>query len=194
MMKRTAFLLLALSVAAIYGGRVNAAEDTIQNSKRVKIDYTLKVDGNIIESTLGKEPLEYVHGRDPILPGLMKQLLGLKKGDHRVITVASADGFGAIDPKAVVEMPKAKLPKGEIKVGTALTAPGAGKNGQDLRCTVKELRGDTVILDFNHPFAGKDLNFEVDIVEILPGTVPIDKPASPEASAPPVEPAKAPAK
>ena len=136
----------------------------ISYGKRVKLHYLLKVDGEIVESSEGKDPFEYVHGEDAIVPGLQKGLEGLKIGDHSEITVSMEDGFGPIDPEAYVQIPRARLPKGNITVGTILTA--SGPTSETLRARVKELHDDYVVLDFNHPLAGKELLFIVEIIEV----------------------------
>lgn len=136
----------------------------IQYGKRVKIHYILKVDDEILESSEGKDPFEYVHGEDAIVPGLQKGLEGLKVGDRSEITVSMEEGFGPVDPEAFVQIPRSRLPKGNITLGTILTA--TGPSSETLRARVIELHDDYVILDFNHPLAGKELLFIVEVVEV----------------------------
>jgi len=137
----------------------------IENGKKVKMQYTLKVDGQVVDSSVGKDLFEYEHGTGSIIPGLSKELEGLIPGDKREITVKPEEGYGVLDPAALTEVPKSRLPQGDLQIGTVLTAPGAG--GQKLTAVIKEIKTDTVILDFNHPLAGKSLFFEVEIIEVL---------------------------
>ena len=136
----------------------------IEGGKKIKLHYTLKVEDQVVESSVEREPFEYVHGQDSIIPGLQKGLEGLKAGDHKEITVGPDDGFGVIDPEAFVEVPRSRLPQGNLSVGTVLTTSGPG--GEVLRARITEIRDDSAILDFNHPLVGKELLFEVDILEI----------------------------
>ena len=139
----------------------------IENGKRVKIHYTLKVDGEVVESSAGREPFEYVHGKDAIIPGLQRGLEGLNVGDQSEITVGPDDGFGPVDPEALVQVPRDRLPKGRITIGTILTTSGSSGSGEVLRARVTELHDDHAILDFNHPLAGKELLFVVEVIEVL---------------------------
>ena len=129
----------------------------IENGKRVKIHYTLKVDGEVVESSAGREPFEYVHGKDAIIPGLQRGLEGLNAGDHSEITVGPDDGYGPVDPEALVQVPRDRLPKGRITIGTILTT--SGSSGEVLRARVTELHDDHAILDFNHPLYSFNLTY-----------------------------------
>jgi len=140
----------------------------IHEGKHVKFHYTLKVDGKVIESSLEGNPLEYTHGKDPIIPGLQKGLEGHKEGDKCQINVTPEEGYGLIHKDLLVEVSKTKMPEGDIKLGTQLTAKSG--TGQNLQGRVKDIRPDTILVDFNHPLAGKNLVFDV---EVLAVTAPI---------------------
>ena len=137
----------------------------IENGKKVKINFTLTVNGEMVDSTPEGEPFEYTQGQNQIIPGLESQLIGLKAGDERDIVIGPEDGFGVIDPKAFVEVAKSRLPEGDVEVGMQLEA--TGPDGRKLQVTVSEVKPDSVVLDFNHPLAGKELHFKVKVVEIL---------------------------
>jgi len=141
------------------------ADDMIEDGKTVKFHYTLTVKGEVADSSEGKEPFEYEHGNGSIIPGLSKELEGLAPGDKREVTVKPEEAYGLVDSEALIEVPKSRLPQGELQIGTVLTAPGEG--GQKLTAVIKEIRTETVILDFNHPLAGKSLFFQVEIIEVL---------------------------
>ncbi|MBI4597654.1 MAG: peptidylprolyl isomerase [Candidatus Omnitrophica bacterium] len=139
----------------------------IQNGMMVQIDYTLTVDGAVVDSSQGRSPLSYVQGQGEIIPGLEKQLAGLKVGDARDVTVAPEEGYGAVDPQAYVEVPKTQLPP-EMTPAVGLALQGTSKNGQPFRATISKVDKDTVILNLNHPLAGKTLHFAVKVVKISP--------------------------
>ena len=138
---------------------------TVEQGKKVKIHYTLRVDGEVVDSSDGLEPLEYVHGEDKILPeALQKGLEGLAIGEKRQITLQPEEGYGPVRSDAIMEVPLASLPAEGVAIGTVLTT--TMENNQVVRATVKELGAEAATLDFNHPLAGKILNFDVEIVAI----------------------------
>ena len=151
--------------------RANAAEPTvaaaIKDSMDVGIEYTLTVDGAVVDSTDGKTPFHYVQGQHQMIPGLERQLAGLHVGDTKDVTVAPADGYGEIDPSAFVEVPKTQLPK-EVTPTVGMVLRGVNPDGQSFRAKISQMKDTTVVLDLNHPLAGKTLNFHVKIVEVAP--------------------------
>jgi FKBP-type peptidyl-prolyl cis-trans isomerase SlyD len=139
----------------------------IQAGSLVAFDYTLTDEtGNVIDSSQGKEPMHYVHGKGQIIPGLEKELTGMSVGAEKKVTVKPEDGYGPVKPEAFQEIPKDKLPPEALKVGTVLTAHGP--NGQSVPVRVHEVKENTVVIDFNHPLAGKTLLFDVKVTEVKP--------------------------
>src|SRR5262249_40138888 len=114
-------------------------------------------------SNRGQAPLRYTHGQREIPPGLEQALLGLHAGDRKAVTVAPEDGFGPIDPEAIAEVPKASIPSDALVVGTALIAKGPEG---ERRVRVREIRDESVVLDLNHPLAGKTLYFDVQVLRV----------------------------
>ena len=145
-----------------------AAKDTgasVAPGKKVKMDYTLTVDGQVMDTSEGKKPLEFVQGESPMIPGLVKQLEGMKAGEQKSIVVSALEGYGPVDPKAIIETPTNSLPAGlKPQVGTVLEVQMA--EGQSFPATISEIKGDKVVLNFNHPLAGKELHFDVKIVSV----------------------------
>jgi FKBP-type peptidyl-prolyl cis-trans isomerase SlyD len=140
-------------------------KQTITEGKNVSLEYTLTLDDkSVIESNVGKQPLTYTHGTQQIVPGLEKALEGLAVGDTKEVTVAPADGYGEKDPNALQEVQKTLLPPDALVVGTRLQ--GQTPDGHMVYPRVAEIKDDTVVLDFNHPLAGKTLHFEVKIIDI----------------------------
>jgi FKBP-type peptidyl-prolyl cis-trans isomerase SlyD len=165
----TAALFFLTSLARTGGNQTNQAialkpGSAIQEGSLVSIEYTLTDEtGKVIDSNIGKEPLTYLHGSGQIVPGLEKELTGLKVGDQRKIVVKPEDGYRA-DPNAFQEIPKDKLPREAQKVGTMLATKGP--QGETIAMRVHEVKEKTVVVDFNNPLAGKTLNFDVKVMEI----------------------------
>ena len=133
--------------------------------KAIKIDYTLTVNNEEVESSIGKKPLQFVVGDKAIIPGLERGIEGLKVGDERVIEVEPKDAYGEVDPKAVKEFPRNSMPTSpQPKVGMVLQAKAP--NGESFPAVIKEINGNKVVLDFNHPLAGKKLIFKVKILDV----------------------------
>jgi FKBP-type peptidyl-prolyl cis-trans isomerase SlyD len=137
----------------------------IENGKIVKIHYTLTVDGQVVDSSSGKSPLEYEQGGGQIIPGLERELLGLKPGDHKQVAVLPENGYGPVNREAIIEIPRANLPVGELRVGMVLS--GQSEDGHPLHGIVKEFDDCCAQVDFNHPLAGKLLYFDVEIIEVI---------------------------
>ena len=137
----------------------------IDAGKKVKFNYTLKADGEKIDSSEKNGPFEYVQGEKKIIPGLEKQMEGLKVRDKRTINVSAKEAYGEVDPNAFKEVPKSKLaPNLNPKVGDVLgiTDP----DGNNFPVVVAEVKTDSIVLNFNHPLAGKDLVFDITVVDI----------------------------
>ncbi|MCQ2410137.1 MAG: FKBP-type peptidyl-prolyl cis-trans isomerase [Elusimicrobiaceae bacterium] len=116
----------------------------IKEGSKVKFDYTLTVEGQVADTSSGRGPLEYTHGAGHIIPGLEKELLGMKVGDKKTVKVSPEEGYGIVHEEAIRRVPKEAIGGADhLKVGD------------------KE-----VVLDFNHPLAGKELTFDVEIKEI----------------------------
>jgi len=160
--------LLALSLAMLVS---HAAAQTapvaavIKNGSVVSMEYVLANDaGQVMDSNKGQEPMVYTQGAGQIIPGLERELNGLKAGDEKKVQVKPADGYGPVDPAAFQEVPKEMLPPEALKVGTILTA--RTPQGQPMPVRIHEIRETTVIVDFNHPMAGKTLFFEIKIIAV----------------------------
>jgi FKBP-type peptidyl-prolyl cis-trans isomerase SlyD len=159
------------------------AQDTVGEGTRVSLEYTLTLeDQTVIDTNVGKDPLVYTHGSREIIPGLEKQLIGLKVGDTKNVEVAPAEGYGEVDPNRVQEVPKENVPEEAWGVGKKLQ--GRGPDGGMMFAEVTEVRENTVIVDLNHPLAGRTLFFAVKVLNIeaaeaqkvdMPGTAPATK-------------------
>jgi len=158
---------LALLVLLAAAPAMAQPKAVIEKGSSVKIEYTLKDDkGTVLDTNAGKDTLAFTQGAQQIIPGLDKALLGMKAGDSKKVTVKPEEAYGVVDPKAEAEVPKDALPKGADIVGTRLLA--RGQNGQPRPVTVKAVKDTTVVLDLNHPLAGKTLFFDVKVVSVEP--------------------------
>jgi FKBP-type peptidyl-prolyl cis-trans isomerase 2 len=165
----TAALFLLTSLSGSGGGQGTQAitlkaGSVVQEGSFVSIEYTLTDDsGNVLDSNVGKEPLTYIQGAGQVVKGLEQGLNGLKVGDQKKIAVKPEDGY-PLNPDAFQEIPKDKLPPEALKVGTMLATKSPDDHSIPMR--VHEIKEKSVIVDFNHPLAGKALNFDVKIKDI----------------------------
>lgn len=138
----------------------------ISAGSKVKIHYTLKVAGEIVDSSTGRDPLEYEQGQGMLVPGVEAGLEGAKPGDKRALKIAPADGYGETDPQLILTAPResfAQMP--DLKVGATVRA--SGPDGE-FRALVVDIAEKEVKLDLNHPLAGKTLDFDIEVVAVEP--------------------------
>jgi len=144
-------------------------ELTIQDGHVVTMEYTLRVDGETIDTSEGYKPIEFIQGAGSIIPGLERELYGLKVGDSKDVSVQAKDGYGEIDPAAFVSVPREQFPPTiQLEVGVALSVHD--NNGNPMHATIHEVSDEAVKLNFNHPLAGKDLMFSVTIADLREAT------------------------
>jgi FKBP-type peptidyl-prolyl cis-trans isomerase SlyD len=181
-----ATLLTVLGATGAFAAEKSKDNSVVKDGSVVSLQYTLSgEDGKTIESNKGKDPLKYTHGSHQIVPGLEKNLSGMKMGEEKRVKVSPEDGYGPVDPKGFQEFPKEKIPNEALKVGTVLTA--RGPQGQQVPVRVHEIKEKTVVLDLNHPMAGKTLVFDVKVLDIQPAAPQVPQAGQPSA---PQQPAK----
>ena len=147
--------------------QTTAAVEKVQEGSLVSIEYTLTDDqGEKIESNKGKDPFRYTHGKHQIIPGLENGLDGMRVGEKKSIRVAPKDGYGEIVPSAFKEVPREKIPADALHAGAVLAA--TSPQGRTVPVRVHEVKEKTVVLDMNHPLAGKTLIFDVTVLAIQP--------------------------
>ena len=134
----------------------------IQKGSEVIFHYTLVVDGQIIYNSAMEESLQYTHGEGKIVPGLARQLEGMKAGEEKTIEVLPEEAYGKVDPRAFQEIPKSKLPS-QPEPQVDMPIEGINSDGKTISARIAEVKEDTVTLDFNHPLAGKVLTYHVKI-------------------------------
>ena len=174
MLAATLAVILALSAGLALAeaeektpAKAKPGNSGIQDGSTVKLEYTLIDEkGTLLDTNKGKEPLAYTHGAGQIIPGLEKALSGLHAGDEKHVVIQPEEAYGPIRPEALVEVPKERIPEQLQTPGAHLMAQN--KDGQPLHAFVKEVKEKTVVLDTNHPLAGKALTFDIKIVGIEP--------------------------
>ncbi len=133
----------------------------------VRIHYTgTLADGSTFDSSEGRDPLEFTLGAGQVIPGFDKAVTGMTTGESQTVEIPADDAYGQPDPNGVQSFPRDKVPDDiPLDLGTRLQL--AGPQGQPIMVTVTEVSETEVILDANHPLAGKDLTFEIELVEIV---------------------------
>jgi len=138
--------------------------------KVISIEYSLK-DGNTnenLDSNVGGEPLEFISGTGQIIAGLENELMKMEIGVKKDVVVEPKDGYGEINQEAIQTLPKEQFADIELEEGMVLY--GTGEDGQTVQVAVKSFTDNEVTVDYNHPMAGKTLNFTVEILEIRDAT------------------------
>jgi FKBP-type peptidyl-prolyl cis-trans isomerase SlyD len=137
----------------------------VQNGQVVSMDYTLTVDGEILDSSEEQEPLDFLQGAGNIIPGLERELYGMAVGESKSVVVIPADGYGEYSDEAFVDVPRDQFPKSmKLKVGDEIQV--TDQDGEIAIARIDNIEGQIVRLDFNHPLAGKELHFDVTIVSL----------------------------
>jgi FKBP-type peptidyl-prolyl cis-trans isomerase SlyD len=166
--------LTAFAAAGQAQGPSPGTTPAIEKGSKVQLEFTLKDDaGQVLESNKGAAPLNYVQGEQQLIPGLERELAGMHAGEEKQIVVKPEDGYGPIEPAAQTEVPREILPP-DVKVGVRLMARSS--TGESRPVVVKEIKEKTVVLDLNHPFAGKTLHFDVKVLGVEAPKSPETKP------------------
>lgn len=157
-------LLIALSSGYALSERADAQSDlTIADGMKVSLEYTLTLpDKSVADSNVGQAPITFMQGAHEIVPGLERALDGMKAGQKRRIDVAAQDAYGPYNNKLRQSVDKEKLPK-DVKVGDILQA------ADNRLVKVLEVNEKKVLIDLNHPLAGKTLTFDVNILKVEQG-------------------------
>lgn len=146
----------------------------ITKDKVVSVHYTLTVDGQVADKTTPEKPLDFIFGKGMLLPKFESNLEGKTVGDKVEFTLTPEEGYGVSEPEAIVELPKKIFENdGVVRedilfVGNMI--PMMNDRGQIMHGKVVEIKPDIVVMDFNHPMAGKTLNFSVEVAEVREAT------------------------
>ncbi|MCL5041431.1 MAG: FKBP-type peptidyl-prolyl cis-trans isomerase [Gammaproteobacteria bacterium] len=141
------------------------SENRINQDSQVTLHFTLKLPGGeVVDSTLDKQPATFKAGDGSLLPGFEQALYGLKAGDKRSFEITPEQGFGPGNPQNIQVMPRDNFNEMELETGLLVIFQDAA--GGELPGVVKTIHDTTVEVDFNHPLAGKVVTFEVEIVAV----------------------------
>jgi len=133
-------------------------------AKVYSIEYTVKnKNGEVIDSNKGQAPLEFIEGQGQIIPGLENAIKDMEVGEEKNVTVKADEAYGERDETAVQSLPKEQFEGIELKKG--MTLYGQSPDGQTVAVTVKDFDDNTVTIDYNHPLAGEDLEFDVKVID-----------------------------
>ena len=137
----------------------------VHSGDTVRVHYTAKLaDGTEFDSSAGRQPLEFQVGAGQIIPGLDRKVEGMAVGEKNTVTVPAEEAYGARDENQVQAVPRSSVPA-DVEVGSKLEANTA--DGRQIALTVVNVDDDQVTVDANHPLAGRDLVFDVEVVEIV---------------------------
>ncbi len=141
------------------------SKDTVEDGVVVSMEYTLHVDGELLDSSDGQGPLQFLAGYGNIIPGLEEEMRGMKIGDSKDVVVEPKNGYGEFDDEAFMKVPRTDFPKEmPMEVDTELTVRDEEGNSRYAR--VESIEDDNVTLNFNHPLAGDELHFHVKVVAL----------------------------
>ena len=141
------------------------SKETVQDGVVVSMEYTLHVDGELLDTSDGQGPLQFLVGYGNIIPGLENEMMGMKIGDSKNVTVQPEDGYGEFDEEAFTDVPRAEFPA-DMKLEEGLELHVTDEDGNHQAAYVAEFDDKTVKLDFNHPLAGAVLEFYVKVVAL----------------------------
>ena len=137
----------------------------VENDLVVSLEYTLTVEGEVVDSSEENGPIDFIQGRGHIIPGLEKELSGMKVGDSKKVKVIAKEAYGEYDPEAVEEIALTDFPE-EIPLEVGVELAVEDEDGNATSAVIEAVNEDSVTLNFNHPLAGKDLEFNVKIAGI----------------------------
>jgi len=142
----------------------------VKSGDKIKVHYHGKLtNGETFDSSAGREPLEFEVGSGMVIPGFDEGVTGMSVGEKKTVQIPFAEAYGPKNEEMVIEMPKDRFPADmPIEVGMPLMM--SDPQGQQFQVTIVEIKDDTVMLDANHPLAGQDLIFDLELVEIVGGT------------------------
>lgn len=137
----------------------------IEDGKKVSVEYTLKLeDGSTADSNVGRDPLVYEQGAQEILPAFERAVSGMALDETSEFVLSPDEGYGPVDPALRQEVRSEVVPEEARHAGAQLISQDAQGNQRPVR--VHEVRGESVVLDLNHPLAGRTLHFQVKVVGI----------------------------
>ena len=141
----------------------------VKSGDKIKVHYHGKLNtGETFDSSEGRDPLEFEVGSGMVIKGFDDGVTGMSVGEKKTVNIPFDEAYGPVNPEMVLEMPKDRFPKDmELEKGMPLMM--SDQQGQQFQVTIVEIKEEAVMLDANHPLAGKDLTFDLELVEIVGG-------------------------
>ena len=138
----------------------------VKNGDTVKVHYHVRFeDGTTFDSSEGRSPLEFEVGSGNVIKGFDEGVVGMERGEKKTIHIPAEDAYGPSVPENVIEFPKSQFPEDmNPEVGMQLNL--RSQDGQNIPVVIAEVKEEVVVLDANHPLAGRDLIFDVEVVDI----------------------------
>jgi peptidylprolyl isomerase len=142
--------------------------NTAQTGQQVAVHYTGRLaNGSTFDSSVGAEPLQFQLGAGTVIPGFDNGILGMQIGQTKTINIPFAEAYGPVIAENILTIPRSEIPADlAVELGSQLNMHQDGE-GQVIQVTVTELTSDSITLDANHPLAGQDLIFDLELVAIL---------------------------
>ncbi|MGA9239487.1 FKBP-type peptidyl-prolyl cis-trans isomerase [Robiginitalea sp.] len=138
----------------------------VKENDTVRVHYTGKLTtGEVFDSSLEREPLEVALGQGSLIPGFEKGLLDMEVAEKKTINIPKEEAYGEVQKELFQEIAKEQLPE-EIKPEIGMGLVARGEDGSERQLRIAEVKDDSIIVDANHPLAGQDLVFELELVEI----------------------------
>jgi len=142
----------------------------VKSGDKIKVHYHGKLNsGETFDSSAGREPLEFEVGSGQVIPGFDAGVTGMSVGEKKTIHIPFAEAYGPKNPEMIIEMPKDRFPP-EMTLEAGMPLMMSDQTGQQFQVSVVEIKEDSVTLDANHPLAGQDLTFDLELVEIAGGS------------------------
>jgi FKBP-type peptidyl-prolyl cis-trans isomerase SlyD len=123
------------------------------------------VNGEIVDTSEGSQPIQFIQGKRHIIIGLENELYGMAVGDKKDVVIQPEDGYGEVDPENFVDVPKDQFP-GQIPLNPGVELELTDQNSDLMDARITSVEGDSIRLDFNHPLAGKELHFSVAVIDL----------------------------
>ncbi len=139
---------------------------TIKDGDTVSVHYTgTLASGEVFDSSVERDPLKFTLGKGQLIPGFEHAIMGLSVGEKAITNIPSLEAYGEHNPEMVIEVPMNQLPL-ELDAQVGMQLQLNQPDGQAIPVQITQIDGETVTIDANHPLAGKDLNFDIEVVEI----------------------------
>lgn len=142
----------------------------VKKGDKIKIHYHGRLnDGTVFDSSNGRQPLEFEVGSGMVIPGFDAGVTGMSVGEKKTINIPFMEAYGPVQNEMIIEFPKTNFPA-EMKPEVGMQLNMSNQSGQQFPVVIKEIKDEVIVLDANHPLAGKDLIFDLELVEIVGGS------------------------